>query len=82
MAHRQQAENLEGRWDPEWVRAYNRLEEEARQRDEQQNAQFFASRPVGSARDPRCTSHAVYIQTSGHVHHLSKVGCGVFWALA
>ena len=50
---RQAPENERAAWDPEWVRAYARLEEEYRQRDESEspNAGLFGSRT--SAKDPR-----------------------------
>lgn len=38
---RQEAENEEAAWDPEWVKAYARLEEEYRSRDERQSAGSF-----------------------------------------
>lgn len=39
---RQEAENEQSSWDPEWVKDYARLEEEYRNRDESENTRNFS----------------------------------------
>ena len=61
LACRQEGENEEGSWDPEWVKAYARLEQESRSRDESAHSRMFGgNRPRGSARDPQCASFPAF----------------------